>query len=55
MVVLQVTDASQSRYEVPLTTPPVTKKASSPQYNVSILDDHVFSFIVTRNDTGAEM
>ena len=54
-VCVQVTDPDHSRYEVPLPTPQSLAKAQGSKYTVAIQREPVFSFTVSRADTGVEM
>ncbi|XP_077461287.1 lysosomal alpha-glucosidase [Stigmatopora argus] len=49
---VRITDPSNSRYEVPISVPTVTKKAERPDYAVELSEDP-FGLIVRRNSTGA--
>lgn len=49
---VQITDPSESRFEVPIAVPKATEKASSPAYSVE-LSNEPFGIIVKRTSTGA--
>lgn len=49
---LQITDPSNSRFEVPISVPTATKKAESPNYVVEI-SKKPFGLVVKRKSTGA--
>ena len=52
---LQFYDQDSSRYEVPISYTPVTKKAADPEYQVIVPDSGSFSIKIKRISTGAVM
>ena len=51
-VSFQLLDASKNRYEVPLDTPKVTKKAASTDYQIEF-QQQPFGLKITRKSSGA--